>query len=126
MNLTKLSHLQDRRKKRIRFKLRLLNRKLRKRIYFHISNKHMYAQLIDEQTGKTLTGMSTLHFSEKKEGNTMVNKQNAEKLGELFYEKATPSLSNEKESLVFDRGNRLYHGRVKVFADTLRNKGMNF
>ncbi len=126
MNLIKLGHLQSRRKERVRFKLRILNRTFRKRVCFYVSNKHMYAQLIDEKTGKTLTGVSTLQLSEKSGCNNMVNKINAEKLGELFYDKTASSLSDDKEPLVFDRGNRLYHGRVKIFADTLRKKGMNF
>ena len=126
MNLIQLERLRQRRKRRARFKLRLLNRASRKRVYFFVSNKHMYAQLIDDTSGKTLTSISTLHPDLRKASKAMANKQNAEKLGALFYKKAISSLSNQKEPLVFDRGERLYHGRVKVFADTLREKGMNF
>ncbi len=84
----------------------------------------MYAQLIDELSKKTLIGVSTLSLDTKT--NSKANKINAEKLGHLFFDKAVGDFLDEKEPILFDRGSRLYHGRVKIFAETLRKRGINF
>ena len=89
-----------------------------------VSNRHIYAQLTDATTGKTITSVSTQDQVFRSEKKSLVNKSVAEKLADIFYHKVSKNLKNPQEEYYFDRGERLYHGRVKVFADTLRKKGM--
>ncbi len=125
MMLKQDTSLKERRKNRTRHKLKESNRNYYKRIYFMVSNKHMYAQFIDDHSGKTLTAASTLDATIRKANGSLKNRENVQKLADLFYKKVSP-LIKKKESLVFDRGSNLYHGKVKVFAENLREKGLNF
>ena len=81
-----------------------------------ISNKHIYAQLMDTTTGKTITSVSTQDRSFQAEKKSLVNKSVAEKLADIFYHKVSQNLKNSQEEYYFDRGERLYHGRVRVFC----------
>ncbi|RME93819.1 MAG: 50S ribosomal protein L18 [Candidatus Hydrogenedentota bacterium] len=117
---TKVKLLRFRRKRRVRSKLKAFNRSGRKRIYFHITNKNLYAQVIDDSTGQTLATVTTVSKNSDK---NMANKQQAEALAERLAAKMQEKgLTSEK--FVFDRGGKRYHGRVKVFADKLREKGI--
>jgi len=82
----------------------------------------MYAQLIDDGEGKILLAVSTLRLNGKKAGNGG-NMAAAEKVGRLIAEGA-----REKgfETVVFDRGGYLYHGRVKALAEAARKGGLKF
>ena len=126
MSVVKINKLRERRKKKVRSKLDENNRSKKKKILLMISNKHIYAQLIDSTTGKTITSVSTQNSGFKAEKKSLVNKTISEKLAAAFYDKVSKSMKNSKEACVFDRGERLYHGKVKVFADALRKKGMRF
>lgn len=118
--------LQKNRKNRVRTKLTKSNRNNRKRVYLHISNKHMQAQLIDDVAGKTLVTVSTKDKGIKQENKALANKEYSEKLASAFIDKITEKQIDKSQGFVFDRGQRLFHGRVKVFADKLREAGMNF
>ena len=124
MNLLKTNNLRRQRQRRVGFKLSKNNHSKKKRIFLMISNKHIYAQLMDTTTGKTITSVSTQDQAFKAEKRSLANKLIAEKLAEIFYHKVSKNLKNPQEEYYFDRGKRLYHGRVRVFADTLRKKGM--
>ena len=119
MALTK----QERRfriRKRIRKQISGSNEKPRMSIFR--SNKGIYVQLIDDLAGKTLLAVS----SRVKEitANKNVNKTEQAKLvGKLIAEKA---LEKGIQSVVFDRGGYLYHGRVKSLADAAREGGLKF
>ncbi|MFY0674553.1 MAG: 50S ribosomal protein L18 [Bacteroidia bacterium] len=93
----------------------------RPRLCVFRSNKEIYAQLIDDLNGVTLTASSSLDSSNK-EGAT--NKTEiAAKVGAAIAEKAKgANISN----VVFDRNGYLYHGRVKALADAARENGLNF
>ncbi len=108
------------RKDRTRSRLRKNNRDGRKRVCVFISNKYMYAQLIDDVSGKTLMSSSTR--SEK----LQKNKEGAVELAQVFANKMQSFLKGEEEKIVFDRGVRRYHGRIKSFADALRKRGVKF
>ena len=84
------------------------------------SNKEIYAQLIDDTTGKTLAAAS----SRDKEIENSDNKSNTSvAVGKLIAEKATQAGVSK---VVFDRGGYLYHGRVKSLAEGAREAGLKF
>lgn len=90
----------------------------RPRLAVHVSNLHVSAQLIDDQTGKTLAAASTV--GKKIEG-TMTEKAVA--VGKDIAAKAKKA---KVKQVVFDRSSRKYHGRVKALADAARAEGMEF
>ncbi len=86
------------------------------------SNRQIYVQLIDDLKGETLASAS----SRNKEvaGKKSVNKgEQAKLVGKLIAEK---SLARGIETVVFDRSGYLYHGRVKLLADSARENGLKF
>ncbi len=112
---------------------KLLNRTLRKnrvratvsgtaerpRLSVTISNRHIVAQIIDDAAGKTLAYVSTVGTKAAK--GTMVER--AEWVGTEVAKKAKAA---KVTTVVFDRGGRIYHGRVKALADAARNAGLEF
>ena len=105
------------RKNRIRSKVS--GTAVRPRLSIHVSNIHVRAQLIDDTTGKTLAFVSTV--GSKTPAGSMTEK--AIWVGQEIGKKA--KLIKIK-SVVFDRGGKLYHGRVKALADAARNEGLEF
>ena len=95
----------------------------RPRLSVYRSNEHIYAQIIDDTTSKTLLACSTLDRSIKlsvQSGRTCeASRQMGEKLAEL-------SLKKNITKIVFDRGPYLYHGRIKALADGARAGGLQF
>ena len=95
----------------------------RPRLSVYRSNEHIYAQIIDDTTSKTLLACSTLDRSIKlsvPSGRTCdASRQMGEKLAEL-------SLKKNITKIVFDRGPYLYHGRIKALADGARAGGLEF
>lgn len=92
----------------------------RPRLTVYRSNKHIYAQVIDDQSRRTLTAASTLDKGIEVTGG---NKAAAELVGKLVAEKAKKiGVTN----VVFDRGAYLYHGRVKALAEAARAHGLSF
>ena len=91
------------------------------RISVSRSIKNFYAQIIDDEAGKTIVGLGTMS-KEAKQSNGG-NVAAATELGKKFAEKA-----KEKgiDKVVFDRNGYKYHGRVKAFADALREGGLKF
>lgn len=85
------------------------------------SNKEIYAQLIDDTTGVTLVSASSRDKDLSSFKGTSV--EIAAEVGKTIAKKA---LAAGVESVVFDRGGYLYHGRVKSLADGARNGGLNF
>ena len=84
------------------------------------SNKQIYVQLVDDQTGTTLASASSRDKSIDEKGNKV---EQAEKVGKLVAEKAK---SAGIENVVFDRNGYLYHGRVKSLAEAARKGGLKF
>lgn len=87
------------------------------------SNKHMYAQIIDDVAGKTLVSACTLQKEIKAELQNTDDVAAAAYLGTVIGKKA---LEAGIESVVFDRGGYLYHGKVKALADAAREAGLKF
>jgi large subunit ribosomal protein L18 len=92
----------------------------RPRLVVFRSNRGIEAQLIDDVEGKTLAAASWLHLKKSFKGDK--TKQAAE-VGKQLAEKAKQA---NVETVVFDRGGYLYHGRVKALAEAAREGGLKF
>ncbi|HOQ01327.1 MAG TPA: 50S ribosomal protein L18 [Acetivibrio clariflavus] len=95
----------------------------RPRLNVYRSLKHMYAQIIDDTTGKTLVAASTLDKEIKGKLSFGGNKEAAKEVGKLI---ATKAINNGIKKVVFDRGGYIYHGRVKELAEAAREAGLEF
>jgi len=87
------------------------------------TNKHIIAQLIDDENGVTLGAVSTLSASLKGTEQGKRNKDSAKKVGEMIADIANDQ--NIKE-IIFDRGRFKYHGILAELADAVREKGLKF
>jgi len=95
----------------------------RPRLNVFRSEKHIYAQVIDDTTARTLVSASSAEKDAKAQigyGNTVVA---AQAIGRLVAERA---VAQGIKSVVFDRGGYLYHGRVQALADAAREGGLEF
>ena len=89
------------------------------RLSVYRSLNNIYAQVIDDTTGKTLLSCSSLELKLENGGNI----EAAKKVGEAIAKKC---LENNIESIRFDRGGYVYHGRVQALADAAREAGLKF
>lgn len=120
MSLLKNSH--ERRKRRIRAKLRHVNAG-RLRLTVYRSNCHIYAQVIDDEKAKTIAAASTIDKDIKKSIKCGSNKDAAMAVGQLIAKRAVKAGIKD---VYFDRSGYLYHGRVKALADAARENGLSF
>ncbi len=114
------SQLLQKRKWRIRKKV--VGTAARPRLSVKFSGKHIYAQAVNDDAGSTLVFLSTLD-AEVKKGGAKGNVSGAKTLGAAFAAKAKAAGIS---AVVFDRNGRLFHGRVKTFADAAREGGLQF
>lgn len=112
---------EARRKRHMRIRARLAGTQERPRLCVYRSNKHIYAQIIDDVNGATLVAACTLEDDAKVEKTW--DKDAAKVVGELIAKRAKKA---GIESVVFDRGGYIYHGRVAAVADAAREAGLNF
>ncbi|MEE8294435.1 MAG: 50S ribosomal protein L18 [Sphingomonadales bacterium] len=112
--------LFERRRMRVRTSLRK-NAKGQPRLSIHRTGLHMYAQVIDDLSGKTLVSASTLDKDLK--GKAKSNRDGAGAVGKLIAERASKA---GIKKVVFDRGGFIYHGRVKALAEAAREAGLDF
>ncbi|MEW6666547.1 MAG: 50S ribosomal protein L18 [Thermodesulfobacteriota bacterium] len=111
-----------RRKKRITRRIR--GTAERPRLSVFRTSKHIYAQIIDDGSGRTLVDASSLSKEVREQiAGRGGNKQGALAVGELLAKRAT---ERGITKVVFDRNGFLYHGRIKVLADAAREKGLLF
>jgi large subunit ribosomal protein L18 len=109
------------RKKRIRRKIE--GSLARPRLTVFRSDKHIYAQIVNDETGATLVSASTLS-PEYREMEALKGKMPAAKrVGELI---ALKAIEKGIAKVVFDRNGFIYHGRIKALADAARQKGLDF
>jgi large subunit ribosomal protein L18 len=109
----------ERRHKRVRKKI--VGTPERPRLNVYRSNKHIYAQVIDDMRGTTLVGASDLEI--KGDSKKLTKTAQAREVGKILAKKA---LAKKIDGVVFDRGGRLYHGRVKALAEGAREAGLHF
>ncbi|MEN6626878.1 MAG: 50S ribosomal protein L18 [Candidatus Sumerlaeia bacterium] len=111
----------ERRHQRVRRKI--AGTAARPRLCIHKSLKHIYAQVIDDDAGRTLCFVTTNTKAAKGEAKNCANMAWAKKLGVEVGQKAKAA---GIESVVFDRGGYRYHGVVKAFGDAAREAGLKF
>ncbi|KAA9018667.1 50S ribosomal protein L18 [Niallia endozanthoxylica] len=119
--ITKADKNAVRKKRHARVRSKLSGTAARPRLNVYRSNKHIYAQLIDDVNGVTLASASTLDKEVSVESASNIDA--AVKIGELVAKRA---VEKGIKSIVFDRGGYLYHGRVKALADAARENGLEF
>lgn len=113
---------KERRHKRVRKKILGTPERLRLSIYS--SNKYIYAQIIDDTRGATLVGASDMEVKGDAEKTAKLTKtERAREVGKILAKKAR---AKKIDRAVFDRGGRLYHGRVKALAEGAREGGLHF
>ncbi|MDC0215750.1 50S ribosomal protein L18 [Candidatus Pelagibacter sp.] len=112
----------DRKKFRIRNKLKKFSTLDRFRLSVSRSSKNISAQIIDDKKSVTLLSASSSDKDIKS-----LNKKNKTELSKIVAEKLAKNAHEKKiTKIYFDRGIYKYHGRVKIFAETLRKNGMEF
>lgn len=111
----------ERRKARVRKKV--LGTQSRPRLNVFRSNGHIYAQIIDDSSAKTVIAASTLSKEIATAAMKLKKTEAAKKVGELVAKKA---IEKGIEKVVFDRSGYIYHGRVKALADGARGAGLKF
>ncbi len=110
-----------RRQRRVRGKVS--GTEMRPRLRVTRSNAHIYAQVIDDVAGVTIASASTLDAEVKGMIKLGSNVAAAQAVGEVVGKRAVDKGVTE---VVFDRGGRIYHGRVKALADGARSAGLTF
>ena len=110
-----------RRKYRVRKKVR--GQQECPRLNVFRSNRHIYAQIIDDNSGQTRIAASTLSPEFKETSKKTGNIEAAKQVGMLIAQKC---LEKQITKVVFDRGGFLYHGRVKALAQSARENGLQF
>ncbi|KAA0074366.1 50S ribosomal protein L18 [Tardiphaga sp. P9-11] len=120
--MSKLKITNARRKQRVRLALRRTANG-RPRLSIFRSSKHIYAQVIDDLKGETLASASSLEKAMRDGGKTGADVDAAQAVGKLLAERA---VKNGVKEVIFDRGQYLYHGRVKALADAAREGGLSF
>ncbi len=123
MGELKLDKTAARRRRRLRIRRKIMGIPDKPRLSVYRSLKHIYAQLIDDTTGRVLVSASSLSPEAKKNGASGKNVAAARVVGQMLAEKAKTA---GIEKIVFDRSGYLYHGRVKALAEGAREKGLKF
>ena len=95
----------------------------RPRLAIHFSGKHVYAQVVDDDAGRTLAAASTTERSLLGRNKAAANRLTAATIGKVIAER---SLAKKIDNIVFDRGGFLYHGKVKALAEAARATGLKF
>ncbi|EGL14501.1 50S ribosomal protein L18 [Paenibacillus chitinolyticus] len=120
--ITKGDKNKARLKRHLRVRKKIQGTTARPRLNIFRSEKHMYAQIIDDVNGVTVASAST-QDKELKEVSNGGNVEAARKVGELVANRAKEKGVSQ---VVFDRGGYLYHGRVQALAEAAREAGLEF
>ena len=116
--------LNNRKRRHVRVRAKVSGTPLRPRLNVFRSSAHIYAQVIDDLAGHTLVAASDLEDEIQQRAGDGANKTaRAKTVGQIIAERAKAA---GIDSVVFDRGGFLYHGRVKAVADGAREGGLIF
>jgi large subunit ribosomal protein L18 len=95
----------------------------RPRVYVGKSNRYVYVQVVDDNSGTVLASASTLEKDFRQNNKNMKNQEACKSLGKIV----AGRLKKKKiKSVLFDRGTSRYHGRIKALADAMREEGLDF
>jgi large subunit ribosomal protein L18 len=123
VTVRKLSKDQQRRRVHDRVRMRVTGTPERPRLNVYRSVAHIYAQVIDDRSGKTLVSASSVDKETKKGLKGGGNIASAKSVGKIIADRAKAAGVTQ---VVFDRGGYKYHGRVKALADAAREAGLKF
>ena len=112
-----------RKKRQSRVRKKVVGSADRPRLSVFRSSRHIYAQIVEDGSGKTLAAASTVAEGVDDSVKYSGNVEAAKVVGKKIAEKA---LANDIKQVVFDRNGFLYHGRVKALADAAREAGLTF
>ncbi len=121
--IKKVSRAQVREKKHRRMRSKLAGTASKPRLSVFRSNNHMYAQIIDDSTGKTIVSASTTQKDVKSQLEKTNDTAAAKFLGGVIGKRAVEAGISE---VVFDRSGYIYHGKVAALADGAREAGLQF
>ena len=121
--MAKETRLEARRRRHARVRRKVVGTAERPRLSVFRSLQHIYAQVIDDASGRTLVSASTLDKGLRDEIGTMEVHEQAKAVGRAVAERAKAAGIN---SVVFDRGGYVYHGRIKAVAEGSREAGLTF
>ena len=113
--------VRDRIHKRIRKKV--TGTADRPRLCVHFSGKHVYAQVVDDDSGETLIAAASTQKDVLGKNKSASNRATAEMIGKAIAERAR---AKKIDNVVFDRAGFIYHGKVKALADAAREGGLKF
>lgn len=114
---------QARRKRAMRVRSKLKGSSERPRLSVHKSNRHIQAQIIDDERGQTLVGLTTYSKDLKGGEHGSISKASAAEIGKQLAERAK---GLQIEQVVLDRGSFKYHGVIAALADAAREAGLKF
>jgi large subunit ribosomal protein L18 len=118
--MNKNSKKEQREKRQRKIRAKIYGTKDRPRLCIFKSNKHIYAQIINDDKGFTLVFTSDLEIQDSKKDKKI---DLAQKVGKLIANKAK---DKKITKVVFDRGGFKYHGRIKTLAEEARKQGLQF
>ncbi len=118
--MSKMNRTAARKRRHIRVRKKVRGAADRPRLAVYRSNRYIYAQIIDDDQGRTLAAASSLESGLK---NRTLTRETAAEVGKLIAERARAA---GVESIVFDRGGNPYHGRVQALAEAARDGGLKF
>jgi len=110
-------------KRHLRVRKKVLGTQERPRLSLFKSARHIYAQVIDDEAGRTLAAASSLSLQMLQGGKVGDKKERAKAVGKMVAEAA---MKADVRKVVLDRGGYRYHGRVKALADSAREAGLEF
>lgn len=122
MNVSKERRVA-RKKRQVRVRRKVVGSIDRPRLCVFRSAKHIYVQIIEDVTGRTLAAASTIA---KDAGDSIKYTGNVEAAKVVGKQIAEQALAKDIKQVVFDRNGFLYHGRIKALADAAREAGLNF
>ena len=123
VRVQKLSRDEHRRRIHLRVRTRVIGTPERPRLCVYRSNGHIYAQVIEDVSGKTLVSASSIDKEMRKDLKGGNNVAAAKVIGKKIAERARAA---GIEAVVFDRGVYMYHGRVEALAAAAREAGLKF
>ena len=118
-----MAQLEPRLKRKERIRRKLAGTPERPRLTVYKSLKHIYAQVVDDSSGKTLVAASSTSKEFKAQSPDGDKKADAKRVGQLIAEKCK---AVQVEQVVFDRNGFPYHGRIAAVADAAREAGLKF
>lgn len=121
--ITKGDKNKARLKRHLRVRKKVTGTTLRPRLSVYRSSKHIYAQVIDDTNAVTIAAASTADKDLKASVNNGGSIEAAKQVGELVAKRAK---AKGIDTVVFDRGGYLYHGRIQALADAAREAGLEF